>query len=58
MNKQLRVLLIEDSAVAEEMILAILRGHGYDTVSKRVYTAEAAEALLDNEIWDSRKDFP
>jgi len=52
MNPTLRILLIEDSEEDEELLLAVLRGAGYDTVHVRVDTEDAMRSALANEEWD------
>jgi PAS domain S-box-containing protein len=48
----LRALLVEDSAMDAELVARELRRAGFDPVWKRVETAEALSAALDEGPWD------
>ncbi len=52
MGKPLRVLLVEDSENDALLLLQQLRRGGYKPVHKRVYTAAAMSAALDEQSWD------
>jgi len=51
-SKRLRVLLVEDSADDEELLLRELRNGGYDVVHERVDNEAAMMAALARESWD------
>jgi signal transduction histidine kinase len=51
-SKRLRVLLVEDSADDEELLLRELRSGGYDVVHERVDTEAAMMGALARESWD------
>lgn len=53
MDKQLRVLLVEDSENDAVLITRELKKGGYDPVAKRVETAEEMRSSLTNEKWDA-----
>jgi two-component system sensor histidine kinase UhpB len=52
MGVPLEVLLVEDSEDDALLLLRQLRRGGYEPVWKRVDTAEAMEAALDERVWD------
>jgi two-component system, cell cycle sensor histidine kinase and response regulator CckA len=52
MNKQLRVLIVEDSVDDTELLLQELRCGGYDPIYERVETASAMKILLERQTWD------
>jgi len=52
MNKELRVLIVEDSEDDELLLLHVLRKGGYEPVWERVETPEAMRAALENDHWD------
>jgi len=52
MNKQLRVLIIEDSEDDALLLLRELRNGGYEPVVERVETPEAMKAALEKKEWD------
>jgi CheY-like chemotaxis protein len=52
MKRLLRVLIVEDSADDEAMLLEELRRGGFEVVHVRVQTAEAMHAALLEQPWD------
>ncbi len=52
MSRQLRVLIIEVSETAAELLVDVLRRHGYDVTFERVDSAETMMAALDTHQWD------
>src|SRR5262249_38059806 len=52
MGKNLKVLIVEDSADDGELLLRELRRLGYAVTSLRVETAEEMNAALDDGGWD------
>jgi PAS domain S-box-containing protein len=52
MNKQLRVLVVDDSEDDAELLLRELRRGGYDVAHRRVQTAETMRAALSQCSWD------
>jgi signal transduction histidine kinase len=52
MAGKLRVLLVEDSEDDATLVLAELKRAGYETVSERVYSAQALEQALSRSQWD------
>lgn len=52
MKKRLRVLLIEDSEFDGKMLIALLRGGGYEVESLRVQNADSMRAALASAKWD------
>jgi len=51
-RRNLRVLIVEDRADDEELVLIALRRGGYDVVHERVESAAAMSAALARESWD------
>ncbi len=52
MHKHLRILLVEDMENDALLVLRILRKQGYEPVHKRVDTADAMQAALEDSDWD------
>jgi len=52
MNKQLRVLLVEDSEDDAVLVIRELKKGGYTPVIKRVETPEEMQKLLEEKTWD------
>ncbi len=52
MNKQLRILIAEDSEIDVKLLLRTLRAGGIDPVYETVETAESMQAALDAKPWD------
>jgi DNA-binding NtrC family response regulator len=52
MNKQLKVMLVEDSEDDALLVLRELRKGGYDPVSERIETPEAMKVALQKQKWD------
>ncbi|HRE13886.1 MAG TPA: response regulator [Usitatibacteraceae bacterium] len=53
MTQPLRVLVVEDSEIDYQVLVATLRHDGFDVESRRVETAEAMAAALAGEAWDA-----
>ena len=51
-SKQLRVLMVEDSADDTELLMREFRRGGYDPAYEQVCTPEDMEAALDKQSWD------
>jgi len=52
MNKNLRILIVEDSEEDTELLLHELRGAAFDPAFERVDTPAAMSAALDHQNWD------
>ncbi|MBN1148523.1 MAG: PAS domain S-box protein [Anaerolineales bacterium] len=52
MNHPLRVLIVEDSEDDAYLLLRLLRKSGYEPTHRRVDTAEAMQAALEEQEWD------
>jgi PAS domain S-box-containing protein len=52
MPKPLRALVVEDSPSDADLLIRELQRGGYDVTSRRVQTAEAMQAALDEATWD------
>src|SRR5215813_78672 len=51
-NRPLRVLLVEDSEPDALLLKRALERGGFSPITKRVYTAEALEQALQEQVWD------
>jgi CheY-like chemotaxis protein len=52
MTKSIRVLIVEDSEPATQLLIAELRRGGYDTTHERVDHPDAMRLALDRQTWD------
>ena len=52
MKTPIRVLIVEDSALDAELMVAELARHDYEVVSKRVETVEELKKAFDEDTWD------
>src|ERR687892_563902 len=53
MNRTLRLLVVEDSTLDAELLIAELERAGYAVTFTRVQTEESMKAALQNERWDA-----